>query len=70
MIGWWITNFGILGVGFVWIIYEIRRINSRIDKHEEKCEARHKEFIGYMKDHEGRISHVEGRLDERQQPAT
>ncbi len=89
MIGWWITNFGILGVGFAWIIYEIKGINTRIDgvngridsvnsslnaridKHEQQCEARHKDFIKYMKEHEGRISRVEARLDERQQqPAT
>ena len=30
-----------------------------------------RELIGYMKDHEGRIANIEGRLNERrQQPAT
>ena len=49
----------------------IDKVHTRIDKHEEKCEARHKDFIKYMKEHEGRISRVEARLDERQQqPAT
>ena len=46
------------------------RIEGRFDKHEKKCEERHKEFMDKYIEHGDRISRVEGRLDERQQPAT
>ena len=46
-----------------------KSLNARIDKHEQQCEVRHKQFTDYMKNHEGRIANIEGRLTERQQPA-
>ena len=45
---------------------QFRALNGRMDRHDKQCQK----FMDYMKDHEGRISHVEGRLDERQQPPT
>ena len=74
-----IDKYGEAGVffGFVvtWIYFyftnkSIKEIKDLFVRHEQQCNERHKQFIGYMKDHEGRISHVEGRLNERQQPAT
>lgn len=49
----------------------IERIENAFAEHEKKCAEKHQQFIDYMEEHSGRISHVEGRLDERQQqPAT
>ena len=45
---------------------QFRALNDRMDRHDKQCQK----FMDYMKEHEGRISHVEGRLNERQQPAT
>ena len=78
-----IDQYGEAGVvfGFVitwivtWVYFyftnrSIKEIKDLFEKHEQICEGRHQQFIDYMKNHEGRISHVEGRLNERQQPAT
>ena len=49
----------------------IERIENAFAEHERKCAEKHQQFIDYMEEHSGRISHIEGRLDERQQqPAT
>ena len=45
----------------------IKEIKDGFVEHERKCEEKHQQFIEYMKEHAGRISHMEGRLDERQQ---
>ena len=64
-----IDKYGEAGVffGFVvtWIYFYFT------NKSIKEIKEGQRELIGYMKEHEGRISHVEGRLNERQQqPAT
>ena len=79
----WILKQGSLGVILgVLILVGQNNTNARIDRiqadlkadiQEIKQEIKEgqRELIGYMKDHEGRIANIEGRLDERQQqPAT
>ena len=61
-------------VTWVYFHFQIKNTNTRMDglqagikeikdlfvRHEQQCEKRHQQFIDYMKDHEGRISKLEG----------
>ena len=84
----WLIKQGTLGVilglamyfGFANINARFDSVNARIDGIQADLKADIQEIkegqkllIGYMKDHEGRIANIEGRLDvmeRQQQPAT
>ena len=78
----WLIKQGTLGAVLIVVLFMgYSNINSRFDSVNAKFDSVNadiqdlkegqRELIGYMKDHEGRIANIEGRLDERQQqPAT
>ena len=77
----WLIKQGTLGAVLIIVLFMgYSNINARIDSIQADLKADIQEIkegqkllIGYMKDHEGRIANIEGRLDvmeRQQQPAT
>ena len=78
----WLIKQGTLGAVLIVVLFmgysninaRFDSVNKRIDGVQadiQQIKEGQRELIGYMKDHEGRIANIEGRLDERQQqPAT
>ena len=56
-----------------YLIFSHRKANESIKDIKgdiKEIKEGQRQFIGYMKEHEGRIANIEGRLTEKQQPPT
>ncbi len=73
----WLIKQGTLGAVLIVVLFMgYSNINARFDSVNadiQELKEGQRELIGYMKDHEGRIANIEGRLDvmeRQQQPAS